>query len=130
MRNTLLNAFNNQAFTTHVCLNTDFYVISFYSLKCNMILKKYYLYGVVWEQTTSKRTTKLCPCQRICKFKVCRQKAEKSLLLSSIYTACPVMRRLTYMLADENRFHSYAYGFYRILLNKKGKKACIFCIKY
>ena len=32
------------------------------------------------------------------------------------------------MLADENRFHSYAYGFYRILLNKKGKKACIFCI--
>nr|DAV50336.1 MAG TPA: hypothetical protein [Caudoviricetes sp.] len=26
---TLLNAFNSQAFTTHVCLNTDFYVISF-----------------------------------------------------------------------------------------------------
>ena len=33
--------------------------LKIYSLKCNMILKKYYLYGVVWEQTTSKRTTKL-----------------------------------------------------------------------
>lgn len=34
------------------------------------------------------------------------------------------------MPADENRFHSNAYGYYRILLNKKGKKACNFCMRY